>query len=416
MWKKTEDQAKALRLLGSGVPNILLYGGSRSGKTFILVYALIVRALKEAGSRHIILRYRGNSVIRSVRMDTFDKVMKLAFPKIVFREDTTEGFVRFMNGSEIWFGGLDNGDRSDRILGREFATIYFNECSELQYEAVNTALTRLAQKTNLQNKAYFDCNPCGRSHWTYQLFINHCDPLTHEAVCLPELYEAMLMNPDGNRVNLPANYIEQTLMNLSERQRKRFMFGEWVEEVEGALWKSSLIDRTRLLRMSVKSVCTVIGVDPAVSSNNSSDYTGIVVCSLGDDGHFYVTGDFSMQGKPVEWCRKIVEIFHKFQASAVIAEVNNGGELIENLLHTFDPYIPVKSVRAFDSKIRRAELVAALYEQLKVHHTGRFAELEDEMCSYNPATSNKSPDRMDALVWAIRFLLEKNTGRRFVMA
>jgi phage terminase large subunit-like protein len=205
-------------------------------------------------------------------------------------------------------------------------------------------------------------------------------------------------------------------MNLSERQRKRFMFGEWVEEVEGALWKSSLIDRTRLLRMSVKSVCTVIGVDPAVSSNNSSDYTGIVVCSLGDDGHFYVTGDFSMQGKPVEWCRKIVEIFHKFQASAVIAEVNNGGELIENLLHTFDSYIPVKSVRAFDSKIRRAELVAALYEQLKVHHTGRFAELEDEMCSYNPATSNKSPDRMDALVWAIRFLLEKNTGRRFVMA
>ena len=114
----------------------------------------------------------------------------------------------------------------------------------------------------------------------------------------------------------------QTLMNLSERQRKRFMFGEWVEEVEGALWKSSLIDRTRLLRMSVKSVCTVIGVDPAVSSNNSSDYTGIVVCSLGDDGHFYVTGDFSMQGKPVEWCRKIVEIFHKlvyeFKVSLVV--------------------------------------------------------------------------------------------------
>ena len=154
MWRKTEAQKQALKLLGSDVPNILLYGGSRSGKTFILVYAMIVRALKEAESRHIILRYRGNSVIRSIRMDTFDKVMKLAFPQVAFREDSAEGFVKFGNKSEIWFGGLDTGDRSDRILGREFATIYFNECSELEYQSVNTALTRLAQKTKLANKAY----------------------------------------------------------------------------------------------------------------------------------------------------------------------------------------------------------------------------------------------------------------------
>lgn len=413
MWKKTKDQSKALKLLAGGTPNILLYGGSRSGKTFILVYAMIIRALRAAGSRHIILRYRGNSVIRSIRLDTFDKVMKLAFPEINFKEDTAEGFIRFANGSEIWFSGLDNGDRSDRILGREFATVYFNECSELQYESVNTALTRLAQKTNLQNKAYFDCNPVGRSHWTYQLFINHCDPLTHEAVTSPDLYKAMLMNPDGNRENLPENYIEQTLMNLSERQRKRFLFGEWVEDTEGALWQSSQIDKFRLLKMPVISNRTVIGVDPAVSSSNSSDYTGIVVCSIGMDGQFYVLGDYSMQGKPIEWSRKIVELFNSFQASAVIAEVNNGGELIESLLRTLDPHIPFKPVRAFDSKIRRAELVSALYEQGKVHHIGRFAELEDEMCSYNPATSNKSPDRMDALVWALRDLLNRPAINKF---
>lgn len=416
MWQKTEAQQQALKLLGSDVPNILLYGGSRSGKTFILVYAMVIRALKEAGSRHIILRYRGNSVIRSVRMDTFDKVMKLAFPKVMFKEDIAEGFVKFGNKSEIWFGGLDTGDRSDRILGREFATIYFNECSELEYQAVNTALTRLAQKTNLANKAYFDCNPCGRSHWTYQLFVNHCDPITHEALRSPELYGTMLMNPDSNRENLPQDYIERTLMNLSERQRKRFLSGEWIEDVEGALWKSSLIDRTRLLAMPVRAVRTVIGVDPAVSSNDSSDLTGIVVCSIGSDGKFYVLGDFSMQGKPLDWCRKITELFHKYQASAIVAEVNNGGELIENLLRTLDPYIPVKAVRAFDSKIRRAELAAALYEQGKVHHVGRFVELEEQMCSYSPAHSNRSPDRMDALVWALRYLVDKNTSNRFVIA
>ncbi len=416
MWTKTEDQQKALKLLCGNAPNILLYGGSRSGKTFILLYALIVRALRVGGSRHIILRYRGNSVMRSVRMDTFDKVMNLAFPEISFKEDVSEGFIRFSNKSEIWFGGLDNGDRSDRILGREFATIYFNECSELQYESVNTALTRLAQKTDLTNKAYFDCNPCGRSHWTYQLFINHCDPLTHDAVPHPELYEAMLMNPDGNRKNLPDNYIERTLMNLSERQRKRFLLGEWVEDVDGALWKSSMIDRSRRLQMTVKSVRTIIGVDPAVSSNKSSDYTGIVICAAGDDGDFYVLGDFSMQGTPLEWCRKIVELFYEFKASTIIAEVNNGGELIESLLRTLDPFVPFKPVRAFDSKIRRAELVAALYEQNRVHHVGRFQQLEDEMCSYAPAVSNFSPDRMDALVWALRELISKSGSKKFIMA
>ena len=416
MWQKTADQKKALKLLGSNVPNILLYGGSRSGKTFILVYAMIVRALKVPASRHIILRYRGNSVIRSIRMDTFDKVMKLAFPQVAFKEDTAEGFVQFGNGSEIWFGGLDTGDRSDRILGREFATIYFNECSELQYDAVNTALTRLAQKTALENKAYFDCNPCGRSHWTYQLFINHCDPVSHAVLNHPEFYEAMLMNPDGNRENLPASYIERTLMNLSERQKKRFLFGEWAEDVEGALWKSSLIDRSRLLAMPVKALRTVIGVDPAVSSHDLSDMTGIVVCSAGTDGNFYVLGDYSMRGKPIDWCRKIAELFHKYQASAVIAEVNNGGELIESLLRTIDAHIPFTPVRAFDSKIRRAELASALYEQGKVHHIGRFPELEDQMCSYSPALANQSPDRMDALVWAIRDLLSKSSAKRFIIA
>lgn len=416
MWQKTVDQQKALKLLSGDVPNILLYGGSRSGKTFILVYSMVVRALKAASSRHIILRYRGNSVIRSIRMDTFDKVMKLAFPQVRFQEDCSENFIRFANNSEIWFGGLDTGDRSDRILGREFATIYFNECSELQYEAVNTALTRLAQKTTLKNKAYFDCNPCGRSHWSYQLFINHCDPLTREVLAHPEFYEAMLMNPDGNRKNLPESYIEKTLMNLSERQKKRFLFGEWAEDVEGALWKSSIIGRSRVVNPPAKMRKVVIAIDPAVSSHETSDFTGISVCGQGEDGYFYVLGDFSMRGTPLEWCRCAVELFERFHASVIIAEVNNGGELIESLLRTLSPYIPFKAVRASDSKIRRAELVSAVYEQNKVRHVGRFNELEDEMCSYSPLTSSHSPDRMDALVWALRELIIKSSeARKFVI-
>ena len=126
----TPDQKQALSLLGGAARQTLLFGGSRSGKTFILIYAVLVRALREPGSRHIILRFRANAVRQSVRLDTFPKVLRLAFPGVRFEENRADGFVRFSNGSEIWFGGLDTEERVDKILGREFATIYFNECSE----------------------------------------------------------------------------------------------------------------------------------------------------------------------------------------------------------------------------------------------------------------------------------------------
>ena len=166
LFQKTPAQRKALRLLTGPSRYVLLFGGSRSGKTFILVYAVLVRALRAAGSRHAILRLHGNSVRQSVLLDTLPKVAKLAFPGLKFKESRQDQFVRLPNHSEIWFGGVDGEERVDKILGKEFATIYFNECSEISFDAVNTVLTRLAQRTPLRNRAYFDCNPSGKSHWS----------------------------------------------------------------------------------------------------------------------------------------------------------------------------------------------------------------------------------------------------------
>ena len=144
---KTAAQQRAIRLLSGPSRFVMLYGGSRSGKTFILVYAILVRALRAAGSRHAILRLHANTVRQSIRFDTLPKVVKLAFPGLGLSESKVDQLIRLPNGSELWFGGLDTEERADKILGKEFSTIYFNECSEIGYEAVNTALTRLAQKT-----------------------------------------------------------------------------------------------------------------------------------------------------------------------------------------------------------------------------------------------------------------------------
>ena len=411
---KTPAQRRALQLLGGGSRYVLLFGGSRSGKTFILVYALLVRALRAPGSRHAILRLHSNAVRQSVQMDTLPKVVQLAFPQLRLRESARDQLVRLPNRSEIWFGGLDAGERADKILGKEFSTIYFNECSEIGYEAVNTALTRLAQKTPLVNKAYFDCNPSGKSHWSYRLFMEKIDPESNLPVAFPAHYASMLLNPAENAENLPAGYLEETLAGLPDRQRARFLEGAWLDDIAGALWSPQLIDRNRVTVVP-ELERIVVGVDPAVTGNASSDCTGIVTVGRSRDNHFYVLSDASSKGRPLEWAAVVNAEYERFQADRVVGEVNNGGELVETVLRQVNWNLSYRAVRATRGKIARAEPVAALYEQGRVHHVGRFPALEEEMTGFT-ASSRESPDRLDALVWAITMLGARNNVSRLIPA
>ncbi|MGE4565036.1 MAG: phage terminase large subunit [Victivallaceae bacterium] len=413
-FEKTPDQRRALALLGSEARNTLLFGGSRSGKTFILVYSLLVRAIREPGSRHIILRFRANAVRQSVRLDTLPKVIRLAFPGLTFAENAADGYLTLPNGSEIWFGGLDSDERVDKILGKEFATIYFNECSEISYGAVTTALTRLAQRTKLVNRAYFDCNPSGKSHWSYRLFVEKVDPVSRLGLMNPKNYAAMTMNPAGNRANLPPGYLEDTLAALPERQRRRFLDGEFQEDLAGALWNYGMLERCRAGVLPEMSR-VVVGVDPAVTSGENSDFTGIVGAGRGVDGTIYILSDVSHRGTPRGWGERVIGEYRRLGADRVVAEVNNGGELVESLLRTFDAELSFKAVRAAHGKVARAEPVAALYERGKVLHAGVFPELEEEMCSFLPG-ANFSPDRLDAMVWAVTELIGSPDGERFVWA
>lgn len=417
-FKKTPDQHKAVALLSSRAKYILLFGGSRSGKTFILVYTILCRAAKAPGSRHVILRYRFNSVKQSVFMDTLPKAAKLCFPELKYKENRSDWFIRLPNGAEIWIAGLDDKERVDKILGKEYCTIYFNESSEISYLAVTTALSRLAQNCpKIPNKAYFDCNPSGKSHWSYKLFVEKLDPETRVPLKFPELYASMIMNPGGNRDNLPQGYLEETLAGLPERQRRRFMDGAWLDDAEGALWKRHHINAARV-REAPGLRRIVIGVDPAVTSGSASDSTGIICAGLAADDHYYVLSDATAErATPYEWAEAVCREYEKWHADRVIGEVNNGGDLIEANLRNVNRKLSFKSVRAARGKLTRAEPIAALYEQMKVHHVGEFPELEDEMCNYRPGNSAKSPDRMDALVWALTELsASSGSGKRLISA
>lgn len=169
-----------------------------------------------------------------------------------------------------------------------------------------------------------------------------------------------------------------------------------------ALWKRTNIDETRVSKFP-ELTRIVVAIDPAVTDNEDSDETGIVVAGKGVDGHGYVLDDLTISGSPDKWAKQAISGYNKYKADRILAEVNNGGDMIEFTIHTVDKHVPFKQVRASRGKQTRAEPVAALYEQLKVHHVGVFAEMEDQMCQW--ITGDPSPDRMDALVWALTELM-----------
>jgi PBSX family phage terminase large subunit len=194
-FKLTAKQQEAQAVFASGAKHILLVGGSRSGKTFLVVRNLVMRALKAPNSRHAMFRFRFNSIKSSVVLDTFPKVMREAFPGVAFKLDKTDWFAAFENGAQLWFGGLDDKERTEKILGMEFATIALNECSQIPYASRNIALTRLAQQVDqaiegraaqpLKPRMYYDENPPSKAHWTYQLFVRKVDPETKLPLAYP---------------------------------------------------------------------------------------------------------------------------------------------------------------------------------------------------------------------------------------
>jgi phage terminase large subunit-like protein len=149
----------------------------------------------------------------------------------------------------------------------------------------------------------------------------------------------------------------------------------------------------------------VVAIDPAVSSGDDSDETGLIVAALSADGRGVLLDDLSGRMPALDWAQRAIEAYHLHQADCLIAEVNNGGDLVEKLIHSLDPTVAYKGVRATRGKWVRAEPIAALYSQRRVIHARSFPELEAQLKEYTPHTSSFSPDRLDALVWALTELL-----------
>lgn len=212
-----------------------------------------------------------------------------------------------------------------------------------------------------------------------------------------------------NRVNLAPAFFDSIIRKYEgTRLGRQELEAELLEDVPGALWTRALIDAYKIKLADVKwdlIVRIVVAIDPAVTSGEDSADTGIVIAGLTRSGHVVVIDDLTCHESPLGWARIAVGAYKTRRADRIIGEVNNGGDLVESNIRAVAPEVAYRSVRASRGKAVRAEPVAALYEQGRVHHIGNFPQLEDQMCAYVPGLDMKSPDRMDALVWAITDLL-----------
>lgn len=436
----TDKQKEILQALNEKqYRHICLYGGGRSGKTTFLMFIIFMRALKEPNSFHVIIRDTHTSMKSSIFEQTITKLLSFDNFKDLknhpdLKKNKQDLTITFPNGSIIYCYGLNTENAVERILGNEYSTIYYNECSSLDYSRITPLRSRLAQKTSLNNKFFYDFNPPLKTHWTYKYFIEQKDPIMgHELPNKDEFYLAKV-NPIDNLTNIDEFYLKEQEYAGSEH-KKRFVDGDFQDEIKGALFTASMIDAANQNNLTGKTINEirnilsqiVIGIDPAVTTSDTSDKTGIVVC--GSNGYdFFVLEDKTGHYKPIEWAGIIYQLYDKWSANAVIVETNQGGDLLRENIKSFgqrygnNRYLNIQEVRAVFGKRIRAEPIATLYARNKVKHIQYFAENQDdktqgkkeqvhglldlqyEMLSFTGDKNQKSPDRLDALVHGLQYL------------
>jgi phage terminase large subunit-like protein len=222
----------------------------------------------------------------------------------------------------------------------------------------------------------------------------------------------------ANRAHLARSYIHKIIQRYEgTRLGRQEIYAELLDDVPGALWSQKLIDDTRLPfgEKVPDLIRVVVAIDPGMSASEDADETGIILAGKDARQHAYILGDYSGHYLPAEWAKRAIDAYRNPErpADRVVAEKNNGGDMVEHTLRMVDPGVPYKAVNASRGKVVRAEPVSALYEKGRVHHVGAFPTLEDQQCSFTQdwdRARDGSPDRVDALVWAITELLVENVG------
>lgn len=394
-------------------------GGRGSGKSFALSsWECYDCNAKQKPENTLYLRQTLTSAYLSIIPEFWEKLELLKLDSNFAK--TKSEIVHKFNGSQIFFRGIQSASKSNEANLKSVhnvTTVIIDEAqetSEKEFDAIDLSI----RSTEAQNRIILSLNPTeDEAHWIYRrFFIDENVPDDFNGIKGDVCY--IHTSYFDNMHNLSPDFIAaaEKCKEMNFDKYKNLFLGFWGGEKAEALWKSKMIDNHRSKSVDPDELDRiVIAIDPAVTSRADSDETGIVAAGVkygkaGADDHYYILEDGSLRGSPQEWARAAIELYYYYQADRITGEVNNGGDLIETVIRNEDNNVAFSAVRASRGKILRAEPVAALYEQGRVHHAGYFSLLESQMCNYTGVDGEKSPDRLDALVWAITELSGKDNN------
>jgi len=311
------------------------------------------------------------------------------------------GEVELVNGSRVYLDGADDG--ALRVQGKNLRGAWADEVGLWRRTYVRTSWTEsLNFAVRLAPARIVATGTPKAGH-----------PLVAELLDDPETvvsHMSLLANAENLDPRAVADFLRRH--PPGSRLYRQEVEGEFITDVFGALWSLDMIADLRVQEHPTLNRM-VVAVDPSGSTDEDtgSSECGIVVAGFSaHTGHGYVTDDRSLRASPNGWARAAVAAYHEHRADRIVAERNFGGEMVRAVIQTVDPNVPVKLVNASRGKAIRAEPIASLYERERVHHVGVFRELEDQMCHWVPDAGFDSPDRMDALVWALTELMIDGGG------
>ena len=383
----------------------IITGGRGSGKSYALSLFLC-NEMRDAGLKVLFTRYTLTSAQDSIIPEFLEKIELLQVPQEF--ETTKAAIVHKRSKSEILFRGIktSEGVQTAKLKSIQGVNAWvLDEAEELPDEDLFDKIDLSVRDSRRPNRIILCLNPVHKSHWIYERFFKE---LRSDCTYIHTDYR-------DNAPNLPKDYIARAeeCRIANPRKYASIWLGEWLEEVEGALWTYQMIQPWRFVAGDVPAMRrVVVAVDPAVTAAETSDETGIIVVGQGSDQRYYVLDDLTMKGSPAAWASAAVGAYHRYKADRIVAEVNQGGDMVEATLRNVEQFVPYTAVSASRGKIVRAEPIAALYERGLVSHVGTMRELEAELTTYAGRDNERSPNRLDALVWALTELT-RNQVRPF---
>jgi PBSX family phage terminase large subunit len=374
----------------------LVTGGRGSGKSFSISLFLL-NLTYESGHVILFTRWTMVSAFISIIPEFIEKIELLN--KEEDFEITQNEIVNKLTGSKILFKGIKTSQGTATASLKSISgvtTFLLDEAEELVDETVFDRIDLSIRSKDKPNRVILVMNPSYKSHWIYKRWV--AKP-KQDCTYIHTTYL-------HNRQNLSKSFLDAAERTKSENLHRynHLFLGEWLDDAEGMLWNREIINRSRI-QTAPELVRKIVAIDPAITANIGSDETGIVVLGKDERGRIYVLEDLSGKYSPNEWSSLASSAVIRHGADCIVAEKNQGGEMVEAVIRQNDNRKRVKLVTATKGKYVRAEPTYSLYEQSKVFHVGNFPILESQMITFDP-DKGKSPDRVDALVWGITELTD----------